>query len=364
MEKRKRVSPKRITASIIIILVIFSGIFLYTSYQTPKNHEEEGGTTQVTEPTPVPASPDQIFIGVVPWIGWAPLVVAEEKGFFKDEGLDVKVIVFPDATSRYNAFEAGNIHFSTGDIGDFALQAAEGYSASIIMQTHWSYSLMFIIENEFKDLSELKGRIITCEKGGVDFFFLTKALERYGLTIDDVTIIDMTAPEGAEAFIKGTVNATVGCGTETPLIIREGKGKTAITSKDFQGIDPVGLYAQNKFLEENPDTVVKVLRAYFKALRWSEEHPDEYYEIANEKLFYRNPQTKEDLIYSQSLVKQLRPEEIKREMEGGGPLYGYCQEVLDFYFDQGVIDSKPDPSSFINNELYLKALEDYEEDYE
>ena len=36
----------------------------------------------------------QILIGVIPWIGWTPFVVAEEKGFFKDEGLDVKVVVF------------------------------------------------------------------------------------------------------------------------------------------------------------------------------------------------------------------------------------------------------------------------------
>lgn len=37
--------------------------------------------------------------------------------------------------------------------------------------------------------------------------------------------------------------------------------------------------------------------------------------------------------YILSLVKMLKPEELKERMEEEGPLYQYCQEVLDFYYD-------------------------------
>jgi NitT/TauT family transport system substrate-binding protein len=291
--------------------------------------------------------------------------VAEEKGFFKDEGLDVKVVVFPSMSARYNAFMAGNTQFSVGAVGDYALQAAKGYPITIIMELDVDNSGLIMIKDEFKDLSELKGRIIACQMDSLEYFFLEKTLEGYGLTTHDVTVIDMTSEESIVAFMEGTVDAVVNW--EQPLVdeaIKEGKGKVVITSGDFPGIFADVMCVQNELLRENPDVVVKTLRCWFKGLKWSEEHPDEYYEIANKKLFYRYNETMEYLIYSQSFVKQLRPDEIKEEMEDGGPLYQHCQEVLDFYYDQGMIDSKPDPASFINNELYLKALEDYEEDYE
>jgi hypothetical protein len=56
-----------------------------------------------------------------------------------------------------------------------------------------------------------------------------------------------------------------------------------------------------------------------------------------------------------------KPEEIKEGMKDGGSLYQHCQEVLDFCYNEGMIDSKPDPASFINNELYLEALDAYYE---
>jgi hypothetical protein len=60
-----------------------------------------------------------------------------------------------------------------------------------------------------------------------------------------------------------------------------------------------------------------------------------------------------------TMFKWLKPKEMKREMRDGGPLYLHCKETLDFYYDQGAIDTKPDLNTFINNELYLKAIETY-----
>jgi NitT/TauT family transport system substrate-binding protein len=291
---------------------------------------------------------------------WAPFAVAEEKGFFKDEGLNVKVVVFPSPLSRYNAFMVGNTHFSTGMVGDYTSIAAKGYPISIVMETNLNFGHMVIIKNEFNDLTELRGKTIACEIGTVDHLFLLKTLEEYGLTADDVKIVNMTIQEGPVAFIRGTVDGVVTWQPFTFNALKRGGGKSVMTSRNIP-IILNGIHAQTEILGRNPDMVVKVLRSYFKGLKWGEEHPDKYCEIANKKLFYESPQTKEDLIRSQSLMKMLKPEEIKEGMKDGGSLYQHCQEVLDFYYDQGMIDSKPDPASFINNELYLKAIEAYYE---
>jgi ABC-type nitrate/sulfonate/bicarbonate transport system substrate-binding protein len=183
----------------------------------------------------------------------------------------------------------------------------------------------------------------------------------------------MAPYEGVAAFMEGTVDAVVTWPFENITeVTKTARGEVVVRTRDFPGKvvvharDTPGIYTnclsvQIKLLREKPEVVIKVLRSYFRALRWCEDHEDEYCEIANEKLFYRSPQTKEDLIHSQSMVKYLKPDEIKKEMEEGGPLYQDCQEVLDFYYDQGIIDSKPDPTSFIDSGLYLKALDAYYE---
>jgi NitT/TauT family transport system substrate-binding protein len=312
--------------------------------------------------------------------------VAEEKGFFEDEGLNVKVVVFPDRKSRYNAFMAGNTHFSTGLAGDYALLAAEGYPITIVMEIGVDNSGLIAIKDKFKDLGELKGKTVAYETGTMDQFFLKKALERYGLSIDDVTLVDMSSMESMIAFGMGNVDATVAWASwltkSIPGIEKKAKAKVAITSEDIPGIFIDCFSVQNEILEHNPDIVVKVLRCYFKGLRWGEEHIDEYYKIANERLFCELSQVKDFveiagyIIGQPSLVQQaltsvaekqhsvskvFKPEEINEEMREGGPLYQLCQEVLNFYYDQGMIDSKPDPASFVDNELYLKAIEAYYE---
>ena len=56
------------------------------------------------------------------------------------------------------------------------------------------------------------------------------------------------------------------------------------------------------------------------------------------------------------MVIMLKPKEIKERMKDDGPLYKLCKELLSFFYDEGIVKSKPDPKTFINNELYLRAL--------
>jgi ABC-type nitrate/sulfonate/bicarbonate transport system substrate-binding protein len=170
----------------------------------------------------------------------------------------------------------------------------------------------------------------------------------------------MTAQEGTVAFIKGTVDGVVLWEPLASHALKRGEGKVVMTSKDIPVI-PNGIYVQSEILENSPDMVVRALRSYFKGLRWGEGHSDEYYEVANKKLFYRDLQTRRDLVCSQSSVKMFKPKEIKERMKDNGQLYQYCQEVLNFYNDLGVVKSKPNLEDFIDNELYLGALGAYYE---
>jgi NitT/TauT family transport system substrate-binding protein len=340
-----------------ILIILFLFLTPLISLGRITSEPPKRGTIEVTETSTT--LPERIIIGARPWMGHAPYVVAEEKGFFSDEGLDVKVVLFAKRYEMDFSLGKGKIHFCDCDMGDFIVDATLGYPITLAMENIWDlHSDYIIIKNKFKDLSQLKGKRITCEKDAyADYFFVVKALEKYGLTTKEVEIIDMTDEEALVAFIKGNVDAMFAAEPYASLAIKEGEGKVAVVRNEIDN-DPIGLAVQNEILNKSPDTVVKVQKAYLRAVKWRELHKDEYYEIANRRLFHCD-QTRENLIDLESKVKRLEPKEIKREMKDGGPLYRYCEEILDFYYDQGVIDSKPDPNSFINNELYLKAIGAY-----
>jgi NitT/TauT family transport system substrate-binding protein len=319
------------------------------SSEALKNHEKKENTAEDIKQT-LP-SIELIIIGVNPWVGFAPWAVTEEKGFFKDEGLNVRVVSISRRYEKYYSFGKGKIHFCAGDLGDFSVLAASGYPITIVLEDTWDLSSdKVIIKSKFKDLSQLRGKKIACEKDAyADYFSVIKALERYRLAINDAEIIDMTDEEATIAFIKEKVDAIFTHEPYASIAVKEGDGKVTVVRKEINN-DPIGLAVQNEILNKSPDTVAKVLRAYFKAVKWCEEHPGEYYEIVNRKMF-EGRQSREELERSKSMFKWLKPKEIRKEMREKGPLYQYCQEILDFYYDQGVIDSKPDPNSFINREF-------------
>ena len=337
--------------SIIIAFAVFSSGFLYASSQPPgfKANKDE----------------KPLYIGLDPWIGFAPFAVAEKKGFFKDEGVNVRIVMFPaKKIEYYYSFEKGKTDFYGGDAGDQALMTAAGTPCTIVIENAWDQkSDKLIVKENLKDLSELKGKKLAAEKTSYsDFYFMVKTLEKHGVTLDDVEVIDMSGPETAIAFIRGKVDAILTYDPYAVIAVEEGGGKAIPLYEEMGDNDLIGIAVHNKLLEEKPEEVLKVLRGYFKALKWCEqkENEEELYSIVNEVLF-QNTQTREELEHSRSACKWLTPEEIKRDMKDGGPLFKQCGEILNFYYEQGMITSKPEPESFINNELYLEVMEAYYE---
>jgi NitT/TauT family transport system substrate-binding protein len=374
MKERKKDISKRILASILLLILLPSSNFLCTSRQDQKGQliglkQTLGASLVIDETfkTPLSFKPcDQnekpIFIGLNPWMGYAPFAVAKKKGFFEDEGINAKIVMFPKKIEYYYSFEKGKINFYSADAGDQALMSAMGYPCTIVMVNVWDpKSDKIVIKESLKDLSELKGKKLAAEKTSYsDFYFMVKTLEKYGVTLNDVEIVDMSGPEATMAFIRGKVDAILTFDPFVTIAVEEGKGKAVAVHEEMSDNGPIGFAVKNELLNEKPDMVVKVLRAYFRALKWceKEENEEELYSIANEILF-QNTQTREELEQSMTMFKWLKPKEMKREMRDGGSLYLHCKEILDFYYNQGAIDTKPDLNTFINNELYLKAIETY-----
>ncbi len=315
-----------------------------------------------------PPRPETVLIGCVAQYTWTPLVVAREKGFFEDENLDVRVLVFPNARAMSNAFRrrGHHTHLSASRVGDLVYQAARGDPVSLVCETASSRGMdKIILKSQYSGLDDpkLRGKRIACELRTMSHYFLMVALRQVGLQLSDFELADMAGQEAANAFVRGTVEAAVTWEPAATFAHERGHGREAVTTADIKGGMPEGLCAQDYLIRRYPDIVVKVLRAWFRAIEWGKGHEDEYLDIARKKLFFRSRVDERELRYYRDLVQFYDGKAIAERMKAGGPLYVYCQDVLNFYERIGEIPSSEaklqaylDQGLMINGELYLQAL--------
>jgi NitT/TauT family transport system substrate-binding protein len=157
-----------------------------------------------------PPEPGQFRMGIEPWLGYGPWWVAQERGIFAQNGLDVTVINF-DADDQINAalvsgqIEGANIATHT------ALRlASEGTAITIVLLLDQSNAADAILAGpEVASVADLRGKQVAYEEGTTSDILLRYALSENGMTIADIAKVPMPAAQAGVAAIAGQVPAAV-----------------------------------------------------------------------------------------------------------------------------------------------------------
>ncbi len=230
-------------------------------------------------------------VGLVEWAPWATAYVAEEKGFWKSEGLDVEVKQFDDyASGSVKAFKYGRTDFGIMMLGSAVDLILKAPRYTIIYEHGWSHGGdLFILGSGLERIDDLKGkRIGTYSAAAPVSFFLSKVLKNASLKIGDVELIEVSNTSKLnESFRKGVVSAIVSYDPEASKVVGDGTGKLMYTSADFSGVIPEGIVVQNRILKERPADVEKFLRGWLRAVKWQSDPANraEYLAILKRTMF-------------------------------------------------------------------------------
>lgn len=230
-----------------------------------------GGPASAQEPT-------SLTFLYSPFADYAPFMVAKDKGYFDEFGLDVELATKTGSAETFQLLasanaEAGGATWGAGlfnAINDGAtLQIAatiariptEGKSPSPLMVSTQAW------DAGLKTAADLKGkRIGQPGPGGFGEYSIAKALEKGGLTLADVEIVNIGPPDTAAAFANGGLDAGWSIEPFSTQIEQAGIGKRLVEDH-VQGTE-LGFIAFNSdFLKANEDAVVRFLAAYLKASR-------------------------------------------------------------------------------------------------
>jgi NitT/TauT family transport system substrate-binding protein len=300
-------------------------------------------------------------IGVVPWTGWSPSHVADVKGFWKEEGVDVKVFNFPSNMATNTALKNKRIDIGFDMIGTAIGLYLEGVPIVVIAETDWSHGGDKIIVKKDLDATQLKGSSVGVYLNQPSVaYFLNHYLSTIGLKIADVRMVEMETSALADKFISGLFKVTVSYDPDALRAEREGNGKVVATSATYEGSIPEGMMALEDNLKSIPrEDLIKIFKGWVKAATWIRDPANwkEYMEILNTHTFKEDePYSETDL---QDMVTAVRVHDatglLERNQDGGG-LHTYLTDLKAFLTTNNMLKRDFTPEEIFDNTAIVEAL--------
>src|SRR5438045_1622219 len=222
----------------------------------------------------------KVAIGISGWTGFAPLTLAKEAGIFAKNGLDVTIKKIPQA-SRHLAIASGDVQCAATTVETWIVWNASGVVTTQIFQLDKSYGADgMVVRNTIASIKDIKGKQVAASAPGTaPYFTLAWFLKKNGLSVKDVTVVNLEPGPAAQAFIAGQNDAAM---TYEPYLsaLRENPeaGKIIATTLDYPMVmDTFG--CTPKFIGESEAAVKALMKSYFDALDMIKSDPKKAYEV-------------------------------------------------------------------------------------
>ena len=285
----------------------------------------------------------KIALGMSGWTGFAPLTLAKGAGIFEKNGLDVEIKKIPQK-DRHLAVASGDIQCAATTVETFMIWNANGVPIKQLFQLDMSHGADgMVVRNDIASIADLKGKTVAASAPGTSpYFVLAWMLNENGLTLDDVTVVNLEPAAAAQSFVAGQNDAAM---TYEPYLstVRDNPdaGKIIATTLDYPVVmDSVGCTPE--FIAANPDAVKALAKSYYDALEMIKTDQAKAYEIMGADV----KQTGEQFGKSAGYLEWQDAEANKKFMTGGiNDFYAKAGPLLEKI---GIIKQIPETSSLVD----------------
>ena len=289
-------------------------------------------------------SAEPIKLGMSTWLGYAPLYLAKEKGFFQKRGLDVEIVVIQSPVDRRAAFAADRIQGFATTVDTLVMTAAAETpipvkQVLVMDSSHGGDGI--VAKKEIKSLQDLKGKTVAGQMGaGASYFWLNYVLSQNGMKLSDLKMVDMRAGDAGAAFVAGKVDAAV---TWEPWLSRAKDtphGYILYSSDKTPGIIVDSLGFKPDFLAKNGVAVKAIVAAWNEAIGFAAKNASEA-----DTVMGKFANLTADIFAIEKAGVRFYGAKENREFFGTpakpGTLYATTQRAADVWFDLKLIKSKP-----------------------
>jgi NitT/TauT family transport system substrate-binding protein len=286
------------------------------------------------------AQATKVAIGISGWTGFAPLTLAKATGIFEKNGLDVTIKKIPQS-SRHLAIASGDIQCAATTTETYLVWNAAGVPIKELFQLDKSYGADgLVVRPSINSVADLKGKTVAADAPGTsEYFGLAWILQKNGMSVKDVKIVNLSAGPAAQAFLAGQNDAAW---TYEPYLsqvrAKPEIGKILATTLDYPMVyDTFG--CTPKFIEANPKAVKALADSYFAALDLIAKDPKKSYEIMGADV----KQTGAEFAESAKYLRWIDREGNKKFF--AGEFDDFNKQAAKLLLEAGVLKSMPDLSN-------------------
>lgn len=255
---------KKILVIIIIVAVIIAGVVIYS--MNNKTNDNELKKISVNE--------------VARSVFYVPQYVAINKGFFKEEGLEIELTTGQGADKVMTAVLAGqsDIGFAGPEASIYVYNEGKEDYAEVFAQMTKRDGSFLVSKTDTDNFSwnDLEGKtVIPGRKGGVPYMTFEYVLKQNGIdpetdvNLDDSIKFDLMAG----AFAGGDAEYVTLFEPTASMTEEAGKGYVVASVGEASGEIPYTAYfAKKSYIEENKDVIQGFTNAIYKGQQWVKQH--------------------------------------------------------------------------------------------
>ncbi|MFX3632398.1 MAG: ABC transporter substrate-binding protein [Candidatus Pristimantibacillus sp.] len=275
--------PKRSVAAVLLSMT------LLLSACGAGGSNNNAAAPSAGEPTKSPeAKAEKINFAYMPNMGGAaPIAIGEEKGFFKEEGIELNAVKFLSGPPEFQAMASGDIDIAYIGPGATFL-SAQGQGNIIGLVSLGKSDMVFATKKSgIKEWKDLKGKTVGVPKGTSGEMVLNLGLEEAGLKASDVNIINMDVAGAVTAYVADKVDAVAIWSPYTTEIEKQVGAENMIKLGDNASFFPEYSFPASwvvspKFLKEKPELVEKFMKAMAKITDYKINNIDEAVKLTAE----------------------------------------------------------------------------------
>lgn len=278
-------------------------------------------------------------------------MLVEAEGLFQKAGANVTILKFDGGKTTRNAMISGRVDVGVLGSTPFVVGAAKGDLIAIGMSMYAGKTDSIVVAKNkgMKSVADLKGRKVASQIGSAtDHVFQEKILPKFGLTKDDVQVVNIPHQNHIAAMASGSVDAFAGVEPFPSIAEVEGIGEAVVDYSDFDLL-PVILAANRPVVEQKRDAVVALLRGWLAGVALFKSNPEKSGQIVH--AFFKQ----QGFNVSEAVVKRMLSKlDVQTSFKPG--LRAYLEDEANVLTKKKAIASMPDWGKILDGELLQEAI--------
>lgn len=285
-------------------------------------------------------------------MGYGPFYIARERGFFKDNNLDVVLEIIDGEVERRAAIAAGRLDGIALTLDSMIVLRDRGLPLKAVMAIDASNGGDgLVVVKSIRKVEDLKGKEVAFPTGLPSHLLLYAVLKSHGMKVSDIKPVLMDPDVAGIAFTSGRIDAAVTWEPWLSTAREKGSGHVLADSKDFPGLIEDVLFMREDVIAKRPADLEGFIKAWYRAIDFVAQNPEEAKSIMSRAFHLPDDKVKRILPGFRFQGRQGNQEAFGTA-DKPGTLYSLYDRITEAWLAEGVITKREEPQ----NGLYPDAV--------